>query len=127
MTKVVNRVKPVREYRPEHAMSMAKAMGAVLVFVSVMMGVSYSEVKDTGRLRLFKTVNAALELVVDRIRPIVYRASSGGGTRNRRKAKGSIRVLRVSKLKRMRMSPVVNIGRLIRWYSRGVKVFEPCQ
>ena len=40
---------------------------------------------------------------------------------------GNARTLRVFALKKMRMSPAVNMGREIKWYSIGWKVYEPYQ
>lgn len=69
--KTVKMVKPMREYMPAQAMSMAKVRGGSLVFWRVMTGVPYCSVKVTGRPMVFRMVCAACELIVERLLPRV--------------------------------------------------------
>lgn len=44
-----------------------------------------------------------------------------------RKATGNASCLSVCGLKRIRISPAANIGKVNMWYSNGVNVYEPYQ
>ena len=51
----------------------------------------------------------------------------GGGVKKKRKTMGKINCFRVCPLKSMSINPEVKIGRVIVWYSIGVKVYDPNQ
>jgi len=116
---VAKMVKPIREYMPAHAMSIANAEGRISELSRSMTGAPYWVVRVTGMPIVLRIVYTAWELKVARVVPVVYMAWMGGGMRNSRKAMGKARVLRVCVLNIMRMVPAMKSGREVMWYSSG--------
>jgi hypothetical protein len=72
-------------------------------------------------------VLAASELMTDNVEPKPYKITEGGGVRNARKTNGNVSCLRVCVLNSISVSPAINIGSVIAWYSSAKNVLDPYQ